>query len=58
MEIEAGDGLGTVDVQLTGHSVQVGQMQLDTTDRHHAGQEEVHIPKFIPGDLQGVACQV
>lgn len=58
MEIEAGNGLDTVDVQLTGHALQVGQIQLDTADGHHAGQEEVHIPKFIPGDLQGVACQV
>lgn len=58
MEVEASDGLDTVDVQLTGHTVQVGQIQLDTADRHHAGQEEVHVPKFIPGDLRRVACQV
>lgn len=58
MEIEASDGLGTVDAQLTSHTVQVGQVQLDTANRHHAGQEEVHVPKFIPGDLQRVACQI
>lgn len=58
MEIEASDGLDTVDVQLAGHTVQIGQVQLDTADRHHAGQEEVHVPKFIPGDLRRVAHQV
>jgi hypothetical protein len=54
MEIEASDGLDTVNVQLAGHTVQIGQVQLDTADRHHAGQEEVHIPKFIPWHLQRV----
>lgn len=53
MEVEASNGLRTVDVQLAGYAVQVGQVQLDTADRHHAGQEEVHVPKLIPGDLQG-----
>lgn len=52
MEVEASDGLDTVNVQLAGYAVQVGQVQLDTADRHHAGQEEVYVPKFIPGDLQ------
>ena len=51
MEIEAGDGLRAVDVQLPGHAVQVGQVQLDAADRHHAGQEEVHVPKLVPGHL-------
>lgn len=52
MEIEAGDGLDTVNVQLAGHAVQVGQVELDAANGHHAGQEEVHVPKLIPGDLQ------
>lgn len=52
MEIEASDGLHTVDAQLAGHTVQVGQVHLDTTDRHHAGQEKIHIPKLIPRYLQ------
>lgn len=58
MEIKAGDGLGTVDAQLTSDALQVGQIQLDTANRHHSGHEEVHVPKFIPGDLQRVARQV
>lgn len=58
MEIEAGDGRDTVDAQLTSHTVQVGQIQLNTANGHHAGQEEVHVPKFIPGHLQRLACQV
>lgn len=55
MEIEAGDGLDAVDVQLAGHAVQVGQVELDTADGHHAGQEEVHVPELIPGHLRGGA---
>ena len=58
MEIEARNSLGTVNVQLSGHAVQVGQVQLDAADRHHAGQEEVHVPKFVPGDLRRVAHRV
>lgn len=54
MEIEARNSLGTVDVQLSGHAVQVGQVQLDAADGHHAGQEEVHVAEFVPGDLRRV----
>lgn len=53
MEIKASDSRDTVDAQPSSHTVQVGQVQLDTANRHHAGQEEVYIPKFIPGDLWG-----
>lgn len=57
VEIEASDGLHAVDAQLAGHTVQVGQVHLDTADRHHAGQEEIHVPKLIPRHLQRWACQ-
>lgn len=52
VEIEAGDGLRAVDVQLPGHAVQVGQVQLDAAHGHHAGQEQVHVPKLVPGHLR------
>lgn len=52
MEVEAGDGLRAVNVQLAGHAVQVGQVQLDAANGHHAGQEEVHVPKLVPGHLR------
>lgn len=51
MEVEASDGRDTVDVQLAGHALQIGQMQLDAANRHHAGPEEVHVPELIPGHL-------
>lgn len=57
VEIEASDGLHAVDAQLASHTVQVGQVHLDTADRHHAGQEEIHVPKLIPRHLQRWACQ-
>lgn len=57
MEIEASDGLHAVNAQLSGHPVQVRQGHLDTADGHHAGQEEVHVPKLIPRHLQRRSCQ-
>lgn len=51
MEIKACNSRDTVDVEFTGHTVQIGQVQVDTADRHHAGQEEVHVSELIPGYL-------
>ena len=58
MEVKAGDGRSTVHLQLLGHSVQVGQAQVDTAHWQHAGLEQVHVPIVVTRHLVGQGGKV
>ena len=53
MEVEARDGRSGVHVQLPGHAVQVGQPEVDTAHRQHAGLKQVDVTVVVPGNLKG-----
>lgn len=51
--VEACDRRGSVQVQLPGHTVQVGQSQVNAAHRDHAGFKKVHVAVIITWDLSG-----
>lgn len=52
MEVKACNCGGGVEVQLPGHAVQVGQLEVNTAHRQHTGLKEVDITVVITGNLK------
>lgn len=51
VEVKACDGGRSVHVQFPGHSVQVGQLQVDAAHGQHAGFEQVDVAVIVTGNL-------
>lgn len=52
VEVEARDRRSSIDAELLGHAVQVGQPEVDTAHRQHGGLEQVDVPKVVTGNLK------
>lgn len=52
MEVEARDGRSSIDAELLGHAVQVGQSDVNTAHRKHTGLKQVDVPKVVTGNLK------
>lgn len=52
MEVEACHCRGSIDAELLGYAVQVGQSEVSTAHRQHTGLEQVDIPIVVTGNLK------
>lgn len=52
MEVKACNRGGGVEAQLPGHTVQVGQLEVNTAHRQHTGLKEVDITVVVTGNLK------
>lgn len=52
MEVEACHRRGSIDAELLGHAVQVGQSEVSTAHRQHTGLKQVDIPIVVTGNLK------
>lgn len=51
VEVKACDCRGSIDAELLGHTVQIGQSEVDTAHRQHGGLEQVDVPVVVTGNL-------
>lgn len=52
MEVEARDCRSGIDAELLGHTVQVGQSEVNTAHRQHGGLKQVDVPVVVTGNLK------
>lgn len=52
MEVEARDRGSSIDGELLGHAVQVGQSEVSTAHRQHTGLKQVDVPVVVTGNLK------
>lgn len=52
VEVEARDCRSSVDAELLGHAVQVGQSEVNTAHRQHGGLKQVDVPVVVTGNLK------
>lgn len=52
MEVKACHRRGSIDAELLGHAVQVGQSEVSTAHRQHTGLEQVDVPIVVAGNLK------
>lgn len=63
MVVEARDCRCSIEVQLSGHTVQVGQSHMNTAHRDHTGFKEVDVTVIVTRNLKGThkekqLCQI
>lgn len=52
MEVEARNCRSSIDAELLGHTVQVGQSEVNTTHRQHRGLKQVDVSVVVTGNLK------
>lgn len=51
MEVEARDCRSSINAELFGHTVQVGQSEVNTAHRQHTGLKQVDVSEVVTGNL-------
>lgn len=52
MEVKARDCRSSINAELLGHTVQVGQSEVNTAHRQHGGLKQVDVPVVVTGNLK------
>lgn len=52
MEVEACDCRSSIDAELLGHTVKVGQSEVNAAHRQHTGLKQVDVPVVVTGNLK------
>lgn len=52
MEVKARDCRSSINAELLGHTMQVGQSEMNTAHRQHGGLKQVDVPVVVTGNLK------